>query len=82
MCTQEIKTLKKSKELKCGPIVHANKQLRAFRDKESPMTRFQITISGFKRGTENPLVVVNKITLVDITREESKNLSSWTIHIR
>jgi hypothetical protein len=57
MFTQKIKTLKKPKELKCATMVRVNKQLRAFRDKEIPMTRFQITISGFKRGSESSLVV-------------------------
>ena len=56
------------KELKCATMVRVNKQLRAFQDKEIPMTRFQITISGFKRGSESSLVVLSKITSADIVK--------------
>jgi hypothetical protein len=49
-------------------MVRVNKQLRAFQDKEIPMTRFQITISGFKRGSESSLVVLSKITSADIVK--------------
>ena len=45
-----------------------NKQLHPFQDKEIPMRRCQITISGFKRGCESSLVVLSKITNVDTVK--------------